>query len=499
MANIIFLNDLSSKEGFLRTIGPYRLATELRLNGFSVQVIDCLGYWIQHDISALYKMLEKLVTDDTYFLGISTTFLNNSDISRTQASRNARSVDQHDSLMAILDFVKTLNPKIKTVFGGPNVSDYNEKCDIKVLGYADTEIVKLANELRNKRYFPVKTVNGIDIRDSDVKAASFDFTNSGTNWHESDCLTQYEILPIEISRGCIFKCTFCSYPLNGKSKLDYWRSSESLRSELIRNYEQYKVTRYIIGDDTFNDSPEKLEMVKSVIDSLPFKIQFICYLRLDLLIAKPHTVQLLKDIGLEYAFFGIETLNDKTGKAINKGLGKSRILNGLKAIYSVWGNDVKIHISLIVGLPYESKESINDSINLIAAMPEVYSVSWQPMVIDTGTSKTFVSEIDKDPAKFGYRILPNQKNTKRAVWVNKEMNYMDEVRLWQEADAKMGEVGKANFDGFRAYAVLNILKDKEIDLRDREKVEQELPAAKLKYFNSYRDNLLLYLGMSKLG
>jgi hypothetical protein len=53
MSDIIFLNDLSSKEGFLRTIGPYRLATELRLNDFSVQVIDCLGYWIKHDIDAL--------------------------------------------------------------------------------------------------------------------------------------------------------------------------------------------------------------------------------------------------------------------------------------------------------------------------------------------------------------------------------------------------------------------------------------------------------------
>jgi radical SAM superfamily enzyme YgiQ (UPF0313 family) len=30
-----------------------------------------------------------------------------------------------------------------------------------------------------------------------------------------------KVLPIEIARGCIFKCKFCSYPLNGKQNLDF--------------------------------------------------------------------------------------------------------------------------------------------------------------------------------------------------------------------------------------------------------------------------------------
>ena len=64
---------------------------------------------------------------------------------------------------------------------------------------------------------------------------------------------QVKILPLEVARGCIFKCNFCSFPLNGKGKGEAIRDFSYIRDELIENYELYGIEDYWLTDDTFND------------------------------------------------------------------------------------------------------------------------------------------------------------------------------------------------------------------------------------------------------
>ena len=111
-----------------------------------------------------------------------------------------------------------------------------------------------------------------------------------------------ETLPIEVSRGCIFKCKFCAFPLNGKSKLDYLRDPILIKEELQYNYEKYGTTHYFLSDDTFNDSTTKVEQIHKVVTSLPFKIKFTTYLRLDLLHAHQEQISMLEEMGLASPF-----------------------------------------------------------------------------------------------------------------------------------------------------------------------------------------------------
>ena len=122
-----------------------------------------------------------------------------------------------------------------------------------------------------KRMYPTKN-NQIII---DGKSSHFDITTLNHQWHSKDCILPGETLPIEISRGCIFKCNFCSYPLNGKKKFDYLRDPALIKEELIYNYENFQTTNYFFADDTFNDSTLKLESLHKVITELPFKIKFV--------------------------------------------------------------------------------------------------------------------------------------------------------------------------------------------------------------------------------
>jgi radical SAM superfamily enzyme YgiQ (UPF0313 family) len=137
---------------------------------------------------------------------------------------------------------------------------------------------------------------------------------------EQDCIIKGETLPLEVSRGCIFKCSFCAFPLNGKSKFDYLRDPEQIKDELTHNFEKYGTTNYFLCDDTFNDSTMKIERLHKAITSLPFKIHFTTYLRLDLLNAHREQIPLLKEMGLASPFFGIESLNQKSASSIGKGM-----------------------------------------------------------------------------------------------------------------------------------------------------------------------------------
>jgi radical SAM superfamily enzyme YgiQ (UPF0313 family) len=70
---------------------------------------------------------------------------------------------------------------------------------------------------------------------------------------------------------------------------------------------------------------EKLELINEVIKELPFKPIFSwAYARVDLIGQHPKQAQLLKDIGIKELYYGLETWNDITAKAIRKGGKKSR-------------------------------------------------------------------------------------------------------------------------------------------------------------------------------
>ena len=59
-------------------------------------------------------------------------------------------------------------------------------------------------------------------------------------WNKNDCIQTGETLPLEISRGCIFKCKFCRYPYIGKTKNDFSKSIDNVVEELEYNYNNFK-------------------------------------------------------------------------------------------------------------------------------------------------------------------------------------------------------------------------------------------------------------------
>ena len=273
-----------------------------------------------------------MVGDKTKILGISSTFLDYP-LSQTTGSKRMLNIEKgHDFLVSEARFAikiaKQLNPAIKIVLGGAysHIMKY-EEIDTYIVGLGDRAIIEYLKFLDQQNpFFTYKLVNEKMVIDGMLYNNHFNFNESQTKYHESDNILDKELLVTEMARCCIFKCKFCSYQLLCKDKDDYIKNNSAMREEFIRNYEEFGTTQYIFSDDTFNDNIIKLQRLADVAQHLPFKLEFMSYLRLDLLYSKPEQYQYLKDSGLVGCFFGIETLNHESGKCIGKGLHPDKII-----------------------------------------------------------------------------------------------------------------------------------------------------------------------------
>lgn len=456
MAQIVLCGGISIIP-YLRPIGIYQLASVLRKHGYTVQVIDSFPWIAYLGLDQVLKVFDKFVDKDTLWIGFGSTWFGRikefidrpiADItagtykfSRDSTIRNTLIFDI-DEIESLKEFVYKKNPNTKFVMGGGRaIMGRKGLCspliDCYIEGYADNTVLEYTRYLEGKNPFlPLKKNpdNSVSIT-HDHKAISFDYHNFSFTWDNSDLINQEEMLPIEIARGCIFKCGFCSYPLNGRKKLDYLKNPDILREHFINNYERFGTTRYFFLDDTFNDSVEKLEILNNyVFKKLPFKIKFQAYMRLDLINAHRDTIPLLKEMGISAALFGIESLNYEANKTIGKGISLEKILEVGNILKQEW-EDVYLDSQYIIGLPNDGEKEINEWMNIILdnSFP-IRSSQLYPLALEKHARKLWTSKFEEEPEKFGYSF-PDPNDS--FFWINnKGLSRDDAIRIRGEFNSK---------------------------------------------------------------
>lgn len=365
-------------------------------------------------LAEIETICHKFISSDTLIVGFNTTFW--------QKNRTVIL----DRVKTIIACTRDLNSHTKIVFGGPNGLDLtisnNLDVDAVMLGYGEHNFVNYLTSLTSNKTVPFtsRTYNKTKIYEFVENSNVFNFCNSQIIYDQNDHLNYGEPVVIEVGRGCIFKCKFCGYPLTGKKKLDHIKDSDVLQEELIANYNNFGIDKYVISDDTFNDSGEKIKLLHSIFTKLPFRLYFSSYLRLDLLNAHREQIDLLMEMGLTGANFGVETFHERAAKTIGKGIVNKvakNLLYDLKTKH--WKNDVKVQIGLIVGLPYETLESYRETENWIRDNDQCLVEKVNCGTLRLQNPKTIVSpwpsEFEKNPEKYGY-YWPEDNNP--SFWKN---------------------------------------------------------------------------------
>lgn len=445
--NIILLADYTSTVFLQRVLGVSKLACELRRAGYEVLVINHLHTFTLDEIKDL---LRATISDRTVFVGVNSVFYMLTDGAETTEQGglkyNPKQVGsflphgkKYNSEIRVL--IKELNPNCAIVLGGPDAKDQQEYADYDyvVQGLADKSAINLANFLEGRE--PLQnarqSVFGFTVV-KDIRAEGYNFVGTPMEFHDHDLVLNSEALPIEISRGCIFSCKFCAFPLNGKKKNDYIKHEDVLYAEFIDNYERHGATRYIFSDDTFNDSQEKIQMINSISKRLPFKLEYWAYTRLDLLTAHPETIDSLYSSGCRGSYFGIESLNRESAAAIGKGGSRTELIETVKRIKNKYGDSVALHGSFIFGLPKEDVASMQQTIDqLVSGATGLDSWFANSLRLTNVTGTAFSSEFDRNYQHYGYREVGFDKIDNTIVWENDLTDYYEckdlASRLHQES------------------------------------------------------------------
>lgn len=419
-----------------KAFGAHKIAHELRQHGYSVLVVNHIETM---SIEELLKIVQTVVSEQTLFVGVSNTYLNYIGRFTNDPLLSWFQAFLPHGAEADLEFataVKQKNPGCKIVMGGARThANYKNKViDYAVIGYADISVIQLAKFLHNGTPITVKqykNVWGINIIEDDV-AKDFDFANSSMTWCDDDVVLHNETLPLEISRGCIFRCKFCNFRLNGKQSLDFLKCTDTIEKEMLHNYQSHGVTSYRLLDDTFNDSEEKINAMWDISKRLPFKPLMGGYARLDLLTAKPHTIERMVEMGFRIFYFGIETLNRRTGSIIGKGGDPERQIEVLRHMKKTYGDDIVLQGSFIVGLPGESKNSVEATMQRVNSGDIPLDVPlFQALQIRKTADHRWTSPFDLEWKDHGYTEIKheNYDQTIMLNWKNEHMTYHEAVAL----------------------------------------------------------------------
>jgi radical SAM superfamily enzyme YgiQ (UPF0313 family) len=403
-----------------RPAGAARLRTFLEPHGYNIEVVDYFGNFTEQEIEII---CDRFIGPKTLFVGISITF-----------------IYAFDKINFLFNHIKQKYPHIKTLIGGNETPIDGVdllKVDRVFWGYAEEAVLHYIKFLTRKRLDDLKWVpyKGTLAINAEMIYKNDD-SDLSIKWIESD-LIKNNFLPIEISRGCIFRCRFCAFPLLGKKKNDYIRHVDNLSAELRRNYELFGVNNYWFNDDTFNDNVVKLDYVAEAIAKSGVKITYTAFLRADLIERFPETIPMLADTGLVAATFGLETFHTEAKKAIGKGLDNERQFEAIRKLKKY--KPTYTYTGMICGLPGEPLSSVYNSQKILEEQNfEVFdNWDWWPLVIRKN-SVSRLSEFEKEYDKWGYtEMLPdeykpskydddlryNNDDSNLMMWKNKYLNY----------------------------------------------------------------------------
>lgn len=477
LPNIILLTDKTDIIGLNKTLGPYKIAHVLRTHGFEVAVVNHLSTF---SIGEIKHLLTHLISDQTLMIGINNFWYANIGQIIGQDGGGVTTGSPEFGAMVphgkrfnqeLRELIRQKNSQCVLVQGGPGADDleYNNIFDYIVVGYAECSMVNLAKHLQNTAVTLEKSYRSIfgPIIVNDSRAEQYNFAQGTMRYEDHDVILHGETVVLEVARGCIFKCKFCSYPMNGKKKLDFIRSSENIYSELMDNFKRFGTTRYIFSDDTFNDSVEKCKMIHDISKRLPFKLEWWGYIRLDLLAAHPETIDWLLVSGLKSAWFGIETFHDKAASFIGKGGDREKQMRVLREIKHKHGDSVALHGSFIFGLPHEPLDSfVRTGDFLLSDSNPLDSWLIQPLVIrptDRNYSNGFVSDIDLNWAKYGYqnvgkkffnnRLDHQRHESGKMIWQNQHTDFLEVESLVSDLVQQRRQQNRTKVAGMDSFMI----------------------------------------------
>ena len=278
----------------------------------------------------------------------------------------------------VAETAKKVREDCKVVLGGPHATfmprQTMEECeyiDIIVRGEGEETTSELIENI--EKGAPLNEVKGITFREKnkiiDTEPRPFIKNIDDIPFPSRDLLPMqlYKFNGVKYttmltSRGCPFKCSFCS-----SSRLfgGYWRgrSPENVLEEMKIVYEEYGIRNIEFTDDTFTLNQERAEKICDEIIKQGWDISWGASSRVDTLSKK--LVEKMKKAGCWIIFLGIESGSQKILDAIGKRITLEQVKKAVKILKDA---GIQVLGSFIIGFVQDTKETIKETIKFAKSL-----------------------------------------------------------------------------------------------------------------------------------
>jgi anaerobic magnesium-protoporphyrin IX monomethyl ester cyclase len=259
------------------------------------------------------------------------------------------------------DLVKHTNSKIKVVVGGVHISavpqSLSPRMDVGVLGEGEQTFV----ELVKADFEPNDNIKGLVYWES----------NSLCQTEERPLIEPLDSIPhpdrslfgfenrsqyIFTSRGCCYRCKFCSSSRFWKKVR--FHSPEYVAEEIQQLKEQFHVSTVNIYDDLFIINAERVKRIRDLVK--PFSLTYAVAARANLI--TDDVVAALKDMGVTSIGIGIESHSQRILDYLDKG---NTVEDNQRAVDIIRKYNIHLHCSFIKGVPVETKDDLKKTYKFI--------------------------------------------------------------------------------------------------------------------------------------
>jgi hopanoid biosynthesis associated radical SAM protein HpnJ len=163
------------------------------------------------------------------------------------------------------------------------------------------------------------------------------------------------------TRGCPAQCTFCLWPQTLSGHAWRKRSTDDVAAEMAHAKKLFpEVKEFFFDDDTFNI--QKARTIELCAKLKPLGLTWSCTSRVT---TDRETLKAMREAGCRLLIVGYESGDPQILKNIKKGATVERARDFTKDCHDL---GLTIHGDFILGLPGETKESINNTINFAKSL-----------------------------------------------------------------------------------------------------------------------------------
>jgi radical SAM superfamily enzyme YgiQ (UPF0313 family) len=273
--------------------------------------------------------------------------------------------------------IKQYHPGTKVVIGGPHVTLLPEETlmsspDIDILcrGESDTTILELLPALENR--LPLDNIAGISFR----RNGKVVHTPDRTSVVDMDTLPYpaYQLLPwklyqphpphgmaspfaaIVTSRGCPYRCAYCSKPVFGSKFRAY--SPERVVGEIKYLQEKFGVKEIAFYDDSFTLDKKRAHAIAEKIIENKIKIAWTCETRVNLV--DKELLKHMKESGCYALAYGIESASPEIIKVLQKDITTEQVVQAVRDSREA---GLQVIGYFMLGSPGETPEDIEKTID----------------------------------------------------------------------------------------------------------------------------------------